>query len=439
MSIITLQFGQCGNQVGNSLFSLISEDISQKEKCDSVYYQESLNKWFEPSKKKKHLARAILVDTERKVTDEISDSKTKSDWMFNKENIVSDSGGGSANNWSYGYTVKSTLLHEEIEEKVRKVYERTDNLAFFLSLLSSAGGTGSGVGTKTLEILRDLFPKRTFVTCAILPYASGEVATQNYNTILSLAKIYDISNMTILFQNSYLHSMCSSLLKIKSSKFEDLNELIAIKLSSLYQPTTTKYNDIFDINSKLYAHPSYKFVNIKTTPHISKESKPYETRFHWDTLIKHIKNTLRTNSAKSELFTNDYELRQPTSFSPHQLMNFVPSIATVLVTRGKCEQPLESLHLEFQDKGLYPKWLPTFSQSSHFHNQQKFLDMDKLVTLAVNNSQTIEPIEDIVEKGWTTFSYKAFLHKYKQYNIGEEEFIHSFAKLETIIKAYKEL
>lgn len=57
-----------------------------------------------------------------------------------------------------GYHVHGSEYHDRIEESVRCVVEKCDRLHGFLLMHSLGGGTGSGLGTATLKLLRDNYP-----------------------------------------------------------------------------------------------------------------------------------------------------------------------------------------------------------------------------------------------------------------------------------------
>lgn len=64
--------------------------------------------------------------------------------------------------------------------------------------MSLAGGTGSGLGTYVTEMLRDLFPKSFIVNEVVAPYQSGEVILQSYNSLLTLAHLYQVQGVIIM-------------------------------------------------------------------------------------------------------------------------------------------------------------------------------------------------------------------------------------------------
>lgn len=69
---------------------------------------------------------------------------------------------------------------------------------------SLAGGTGSGVGTRMSEMLRDEYQSSSQVHCVVWPYSSGEIAIQNYNLVLSLSHLHSCSDGACLSPTSHL-------------------------------------------------------------------------------------------------------------------------------------------------------------------------------------------------------------------------------------------
>jgi tubulin delta len=442
MSVITLQFGQCGNQIGHHLFSVLSQDVLNSNLC---YSNESTERWFRnKADEDKYVARAVLVDTELKVLSELK--KKHQDihalWKYDETNIISHKGGGAGNNWAYGYGRKGPELEEMIMESVRKEVERCDRLVATLSLLSSAGGTGSGVGSYFMERYRDEYPTKVLLNALVLPYSSGEVVVQNYNTVLTLANLYDTSDMFIIFENDHLHKMSLNLLKNKNTNLYDLNDLIALKIGSLFQPfERSGHGRIHDIISHLTPHPEYKFITIKSAPHYSKEERVYEPSLEWNTLVTHMKQTLRVSyHGNQPIFGWETKLPRPGHSSQHSLMQYSPCASNLLVTRGKCEPGAkESVVLPLDDDALYPQWIPKGERCLHVHQDRRFMDTDKFISLATNNSSVRYSFNNIVEKAWKTYIYKAHLHQYAKFGVGEEDFVESFAKMESVIKSYEQL
>ncbi len=98
MSCIILQLGQCGNQVGQRLFDTLIEDnltnINQKLSSNNRssindYIRHSLDRFF-IQYENKLTARALAIDTELKVIEQLMDEKsqTKRHWCYEKKCII---------------------------------------------------------------------------------------------------------------------------------------------------------------------------------------------------------------------------------------------------------------------------------------------------------------------------------------------------------------
>jgi tubulin delta len=412
---------------------------------NSCYSNASIERWFRnEADEDKYIARAILVDTELKVLAEVKKKHRDVDslWKYDETNIISHKGGGAGNNWAYGHGKKGPEFEEMVMESVRKEVERCDRLLATLSLLSSAGGPGSGVGSYFMERYRDEYPTKVLLNALVLPYSSGEVVMQNYNTVLTIANLYDTSDMFVIFENDHLHKMSVNLLRNKNTDLHDLNDLIALKIGSVFQEIEkSECSRIHDIVSHLTPHPEYKVVTIKSAPHYSKEASAYEPSLEWNALVTQMKRTLRVSYLENEPAV-DWETRlpRPGHSSQHSLMQYSPCVSNLLVTRGRCESGVkDSLVIPLDDNALYPQWIPKGSRCLHLHQGRRFMDMEKFISLATNNGSVRYSFNDIVEKAWKTFGHKAHLHQYTKFGVGEQDFIESFAKMESVIKSYEQL
>ena len=75
---------------------------------------------------------------------------------------------------------------------------------------STAGGTGSGLGSYLLENLADRYPKKIIQTYSVFPSQESErgsdVVVQPYNTILTLKvsiNKHKVKNMIYLIKNKF--------------------------------------------------------------------------------------------------------------------------------------------------------------------------------------------------------------------------------------------
>lgn len=434
MTILTLQFGQCGNQIGHSLFTYLANDI--KTPCPNLpksvnidYAEASTAQWFNEnlSTQECYVPRSILVDTENKVISSLMRDKK----LLKYRNVVARSEGGSANNWAYGYKEKGEGIKDEVVEYVRREVERSDEIIKVLSVLSSGGGTGSGAGSRIIEAVRDAFPNKEIVNIIILPYNDGEVVTQSYNTLLTLEKLHDITDGCVLFENDKLHKLCKDLLAIKQIGLEDINSVIVQNISSVLQPV--KECSLSSFVSQLTSHPSYKFVEIKTTPHIPPEYMKYESVQGWPMLIGHLRNMLRVNS-------QHWETKRPQSSHAytHPTVQFTKSTGSLLISRGGLSPEPKMLE-PLAANELHARWLPNVDRLRHYHQPRKLYNTINFLSLATNNNAVCQTLDKVIEQAWMLFNHKAYVHQYEKYGVNADEFNNAFEKLECVMNSYQTL
>ncbi|XP_029658682.1 tubulin delta chain-like [Formica exsecta] len=441
--MLTIQFGQCGNQLGHDLFSKVSTDLESLNTGVSYganyeYTENTIEKWFDGiTERGRHFARAILVDTEEKVVNKICKDANAS-WTYRISNVVCQSGGGCANNWAYGYKINSQRLSNIILNITRQEIEKLDRFQGFLLLLSSAGGTGSGIGSRMVEILRDEYETKSIVAAIVLPFSFGEVCTQNYNTILTLAEFSDRADFSMLFENQQMHAMSTSLLKNPNTMLYDINSIISENLLAAFQPTNKARYDMNFLISKIAAHPNFRFVTIKSTPHVPATCLQYEPTHKWDVYIRHLKQTLRISKSQTEL--TNVQLKTPNPIPGKTDMSYMysPCVSNILVTRGKSVENDAVMLEDLQKRHLYPEWI-TLESFTHLHQERKFLNRDKFLALITNNSEIHRPLDAYLDKAWNSYKFAAFLHQYKQFGLEEDDFLEAFAKVENIVQEYKNL
>lgn len=402
MSVITLLYGQCGNQISEAFFSNIYDDIyNSKKDCD--YNTQSLNKWFHLTKKNKLEPRAILIDTETKTTPK----KKNATYQF--KNLVIKSCGGSANNWAFGYSEQSKLLISEVLESTRKELEKSDVVSSFLNVFSASGGTGSGVGSCVTECLNNEFSNKIITNVVVLPYASGELVVQSYNSLLTLAKIYSISDAIIVFENDRLHYNCVNSLSIKDVTFDDINNLIARQLLSIYQPLNDAQAP--ELLTKLCEDSSRKFLQIRSAP-LSK----MDCASNWKSLLTSISRQSRFDFQQKSL---------------HGVHLKPKSLSTAMVCRG-VHKPAE--------KELKPFTDSNFSETVNlYHQRRKIFNLENSLTVVSNSNNVCVPIKLILDDAQNLYKYGAYLHHYKKFGVDEAHFRNSFEIVGTVLGNYKSL
>ena len=157
--IITLQVGQCGNQIGTQFWNkLIEEHGIQNDGIINDYAilnNDNKDVFFYQADDLHYIPRVLLIDLEPRVINVLQESKLKQLW--NPENIYIDpNGGGAGNNWAKGYCM-GMKRYEIIMDMIDREADNSDSLEGFILTHSIAGGTGSGFGSYLLEQLSDRY------------------------------------------------------------------------------------------------------------------------------------------------------------------------------------------------------------------------------------------------------------------------------------------
>ncbi|KAK4404999.1 Tubulin alpha-3 chain [Sesamum angolense] len=187
--IISIHIGQAGIQVGNSCWELyclehgIQPDGMMPSDTSVGTENDSFNTFFSETRAGKHVPRAVFVDLEPTVVDEVRTGTYRQ--LFHPEQLISGKE-DAANNFARGhYTVGRDII-DLCLDRVRKLADNCTGLQGFLVFNAVGGGTGSGLGSLLLERLSVDYGKKSKLGFTIYP--SPQVSTavvEPYNSVLS--------------------------------------------------------------------------------------------------------------------------------------------------------------------------------------------------------------------------------------------------------------
>ncbi|KAJ7871530.1 gamma tubulin [Mycena olivaceomarginata] len=265
--IVTLQLGQCGNQMGSVFWQrLCAEHGINKEGILEEWATEGGDRkdvFFYQADDEHYIPRAILVDLEPRVINNILTSPYAN--LYNPENIfVSKDGGGAGNNWALGHA-HGEKIYEEIMEMIDREAEGSDSLEGFMAMHSIAGGTGSGLGSFLLERLNDKFPKKLIQTYSVFPNAhEGDVVVQPYNSMLTLKRLVNHADSVVVLDNGALARISAERLHVQTPSFDQTNQLVSTVMAASTQ--TLRYpgymnNDLVGIIASLIPTPRFDQID----------------------------------------------------------------------------------------------------------------------------------------------------------------------------------
>ncbi|KDN48747.1 hypothetical protein RSAG8_02734, partial [Rhizoctonia solani AG-8 WAC10335] len=274
--IVSVQLGQCGNQIGSLFWQrLCAEHGINKDGILEEWATEGGDRkdvFFYQADDEHYIPRAILVDLEPRVINTILTGPYRD--LYNPENIfLSKEGGGAGNNWANGYA-SGERCYEEVMEMIDREAEGSDSLEGFMMMHSIAGGTGSGMGSYLLERLNDKFPKKLLQTYSVFPnQVDGDVVVQPYNSVLTLKRLVNNADSVVVLDNAALQRLSSEGGAWSTGQsFDQTNQLVATVISASTQ--TLRYpgymnNDLVGIIASLIPTPRCHFLITSYTPFMS--------------------------------------------------------------------------------------------------------------------------------------------------------------------------
>lgn len=293
--IITIQVGQCGNQVGKHFWSQLAKEHNIDRHGQGLTgddrnttRDDDTNPFFKLNDGYRYTPRALMLDLEPSA---IQDVENYFPGMFDsRASWISPEELGAGNSWSKGYDYG--LANQDIFlNMIDKEIDATDNFEGFQLLHSVAGGTGSGLGSSLLEAISDRYPKKFLSTYSVFPSSESEVVIQPYNTVLTLRRLAENSDASIVFDNNALLNLTSKVFKDPYTSYLHTNQLISAAMSSITNSIrfpSYMYNSLSSIFSTLIPTPELHFLIPGFTPFTSDyviDGKEYKNNTPYDVLL----------------------------------------------------------------------------------------------------------------------------------------------------------
>lgn len=271
--MITLQLGQCGNQIGFEFWKkLCAEHGINPEGILEDFVTDGIDRkdvFFYQADDEHYIPRAVLLDLEPRVIHAIMNSPYAK--LYNPENVyLSKHGGGAGNNWASGYS-QGDRLQEEIFDIIDREADGSDSLEGFVLCHSIAGGTGSGMGSYLLEKLTDRYPKKVIETYSVFPNQDeiSDVVVQPYNSLLTLKRLTQSADCVVVLDNTALNRIATDRLHIENPSFTQINSLVSTIMSASTCPLrypSFMNNDLIGLIGPLIPTPRLHFLMTGYTP-----------------------------------------------------------------------------------------------------------------------------------------------------------------------------
>ncbi|XP_044011031.1 tubulin alpha-3 chain-like [Aphidius gifuensis] len=280
---ISIHIGQAGVQMGNACWELyclehgISNDGTPIDTESDGKTDDSFNTFFAESDTGKHVPRAVYVDLEPTVIDEIRTGTYRG--LFHPEQLITGKE-DAANNYARGhYTIGKDIVDITMD-RIRKTTEVCKGLQGFLIFHSFGGGTGSGFSSLLMEQLTAEYPKKSKLTFSIYPAPQVSTAVvEPYNAILHTHPTLEHCDVAFIVDNEAIYDICRRHLSIDRPSYKNLNRLIGQIVSSI--TASLRFDgalnvDLNEFQTNLVPYPRIHFPLVTYAPVLSSDKSGYE-------------------------------------------------------------------------------------------------------------------------------------------------------------------
>ncbi|XP_034619731.1 LOW QUALITY PROTEIN: tubulin delta chain-like [Trachemys scripta elegans] len=440
MSAVWLHVGQCGNQIGEEWWQILTRENVPHAEADRYPF-------CSPDGK----LSAICVDSEPKVVRKLQ--KQVKSGSFRKNNLIVGKR-GRGNNWAYGYhglhSANEKNLLERTMESLRKEVERRDCYCGTMLFHSLSGGTGAGLGSRLCEAIRDENSLGQILTVTVAPHQAGESPLQHYNSLLCLSWLQRHVDGVLLFQNDAVLRRTAALLGKKAPvsdmqpqvSLSAMNTYVASCLAGLFYPlkafTTGSGISVgmepWELLRSACPMPTMRFLHLAQackrqewglSHHVKSDSEPlrWGTVF-WDSLASSVVHSLPRESHAGQPHYSTSVLAVARSYQED----------TFLLSRDSVLRKLKQAYHE-----AYP-WNP-FSLSC-WTDSLNIVEPgchSHLLTICANHGSSAELLQQVVARAEAMYETNAYLHWYWRYGCEEADFQQAFETLCSVADDYSRL
>jgi tubulin beta len=414
---------QCGNQIGNKFWEVISEEHGINREGgyegDNPQLLERAGVYFNEAHKNKFVPRSVLVDLEPGTMDAVRSGPLGK--LFRPDNMVFGQS-GAGNNWAKGHYTEGAELVDSVLDVVRKEAESCDLMQGFQVSHSLGGGTGSGLGTLLVSRIREEYPDRMMCTFSVVPSPKvSDTVVEPYNATLSVHQLVENADEVFCIDNEALYDICFRTLKRPNPTYEDLNQLVSSVMSgvtaSLRFPGQLNA-DLRKLAVNLIPFPRLHFFLVGYAPLTPSKSMDFRA------------------SSVPELVTQMFDSKNMMAASDPRNGRYLTAAATFRGKMSTKEVDDQMLNIQNKNSDFFVDWIPNNIKSSVCDVPPKGNKMS--VTFIGNSTCIRELFQRVGDQFTVMFRRKAFLHWYTGEGMDEMEFTEAESNMNDLVAEYQQ-
>ncbi|XP_025094504.1 tubulin alpha-8 chain-like [Pomacea canaliculata] len=287
--VLSLHIGQAGVQLGSACWELyclehgIQPDgrPSESKVNDEDQMQpngqvdgdrENYFTFFSEAGSGKRVPRAIFVDLEANVVDEVRSGPYRQ--LFHPDQMMTGKE-DAANNFARGHYTVGKEMVDGVVERIQKMVEQCDGLQGFMLFHSLGGGTGSGFASLLAERLSVSFGKKSKLEVTIYPAPQMSTSVvEPYNAVLATHSLLEHSDCSFLLDNQAIFQLCKTKLDVDRPSYSNLNRLVCQAISAITASLRFKgclNVDLNEFQTNLVPYPRIHFPLTTMAPILSAE------------------------------------------------------------------------------------------------------------------------------------------------------------------------
>jgi len=280
--VISISVGQAGIQLGTAVWTQYTEEHGinpdgtlKKDAGKDLYF----TTFFEETGNGQYVPRQITVDLEPTVVDDVRVGPFER--LFHPEFLLNGKE-DAANNFARGhYTVGKEIL-DQVNDRLRKLVDNSQNVQGFIINHAVGGGTGSGLGALILERIAVDYRKKSKIGFEIYPAPNlSTCVVEPYNAMLSTHWLLDHTEVSLILDNEALYAICQKQLEVKRPSYRNLNEIIAKVVSSM--TAALRFDgelnvDLGEFQTNLVPFPRLHFMTTSLAPVIGTKKASHEAQ-----------------------------------------------------------------------------------------------------------------------------------------------------------------